>query len=229
MKKTVGMLLLSAALIASNLAVTNQSIAKTIKLCDGFAPPNDLKIPYVKGMVMEGMDEATFNRAIDDFEKVFIPIVKNHGAALKIARKWTDATVNSDTTESGKTWTINAYGGLARFKGMNYDGYLAVLGHELGHHLGGYPKIGGIFGASWASNEGQSDYYATMKALRMLFKDVDNSTIVSTMSIPALVTDQCALQHKSESEIALCKRSSMAGLLLAGVLNDLGRGSSPVK
>ncbi len=236
MKKTVGMLSLGIALAAMNLitvpgfaanSVVDKNVQAPIKLCD-FAPKNNKKIPLTKGMIMEGLDEAMFNKVIDDFLKVFTPIVKSHNAKLVINRKWSDGTVNSDTTVSGKTWEINAYGGLARYKGMNYDAYAAVLSHELGHHLGGFPRKPGIFGSSWASNEGEADYFATMKGFRIFMKNEDNSTAVSTLSIPQTVSDQCAQFHKSSSEIALCQRESMAGLYLAQVLNELGEGTTPV-
>ena len=111
-------------------------------------------------------------------------------------------------------------------RNMTADAELAVLCHEMGHHLGGFPKGKGIFGSSWASNEGQADYYATMKCFRRLAGTEDNVAAMSNVVLPKEVKDSCSTAFHSQSEIALCERESMAGKLLAQVLYELGRGSS---
>jgi Zn-dependent protease with chaperone function len=53
------------------------------------------------------------------------------------------------------------FGGLARDPLVTKDGFSAVICHEIGHHIAGAPRKG----FSWASNEGQADYFATTKCL----------------------------------------------------------------
>ena len=207
---------MSAVIIASN-----SSYAKTVKLCEGFAPQNKMSIP-VGAKNAGGIDEATFNKVIDDVSSFYAPIVKKAGGTLQVNRKWTDATVNASAERSGKTWIVNMYGGLARHPVVTADGFATVLCHELGHQIGGFPKLPGLFGSGWASNEGQSDYFATMKCFRRVMEKEDNAAAISSMSIPKEVSDACSLQHKTASEIALCKRGAMAGLVLARLLADLG-------
>jgi hypothetical protein len=157
-----------------------------------------------------GITEKEFNDVLSEFEKVMSPIVKEKGYKLQINRKWTDDTINANTTTEGNKWVINAFGGLARFKGMDADAFMMVMCHELGHHLGGFPAQG------WASNEGQSDYYATSKCYPRMTYSKNKS-----VSVPKIVSEKCSLQHKSQEEIEICEKGSMIGFTLATVLNDL--------
>jgi hypothetical protein len=168
-----------------------------------------------------GMDEVTFNLVIDHFTKVYEPIVKESGYTLKVHRLWNDDTVNANTTVSGKYWIVNAFGGLARHEMMDAETYLAVMLHEIGHHLGGYPK------KSWATNEGGADYYATLKGFRLMIQSGAISNIYDA-PVPPSVSKMCAVQHKSAQEIAICKKSSFIGYKLARVLNNLSNSSANI-
>lgn len=115
------------------------------------------------------------------------------------------------------------FGGLARHKITNADGFALVVCHETGHHLGGFPRNKNILGQQvWSSNEGQSDYFATMKCFRRVMEKEDNASANAALQIPKLVGDKCAAQHKSKDEIELCKRGAMGGMNLAELLSDLG-------
>jgi hypothetical protein len=199
-------------------------VHKEIKLCD-FAPKNDLRIP--EGLERSGgIDRETYDRALDKVENLYTKIVADHGGVLKMNRMWSTAEVNSSATRKGKTWIINAYGGLARYKAMTYDGEIMVLCHEMGHHLGGFPAYPSVLGSSWASNEGQSDYFATMKCFRRVIENDDNESILSGMTIPSEVSKACQMAYRSDKDIAICKRSSITGKVLAQVLYELGHSSS---
>ena len=195
-----------------------------VKLCD-FAPKNDLRIP-VGSKMAGGISREVYDQAIDKVEALYTGIVAAHGGTLKMNRMWTTDEVNSNATRKGNTWIINAYGGLARYKSMTYDGEVMVLCHEMGHHMGGYPFYSSWMGASWASNEGQSDYFATMKCFRRIIENDDNEAIVAAMEVPVEVSRGCQLGFSSAKEIAICKRGAMTGKVLAQVLYELGRGSS---
>jgi len=195
-----------------------------VKLCE-FAPKNDLQIP--EGLEQAGgIDRATYDRALDKIEALYTKIVADHGGVLKLNRMWSTAEVNSSATRKGKSWIVNAYGGLARYKTMTYDGELMVLCHEMGHHLGGFPTYPGVLGGSWASNEGQSDYFATMKCFRRIIENDDNEAILATMDVPSEVSKACQISYSSDKDIAICKRSSMTGKVLAQVLYELGHSSA---
>lgn len=208
--------------VVASLAVMTSatSFACDIKGHTGFAPENNLKIS-VNDKATNGMTEERFNSIISRVEKVYSPIVKTKGGNLQIERKWTDETVNAYAQRTGSTWSVSMFGGLARHQLVTDDGFMLVVCHELGHHLGGAPKKGGWSGA-WASNEGQADYFGAMKCIRRVLEKDDNSTIVSKMKVDQDVVEKCSTIYKSENEVALCQRISMAGKSLALLLGDLG-------
>jgi hypothetical protein len=168
-----------------------------------------------------GIDEATFNRVLDKFASVYNSIVKKEGYSLVIVRKWKDETINASTTVRGKDWIINAYGGLARYPSMNAETYMMVMCHEMGHHLAGFPAQG------WASNEGQSDYYATMKCYRRLVESGYDDGLYNA-DVPKLVEEACSKQHKSLDDITVCKKGASIGYTLANILNSLSGSSNTV-
>ncbi len=193
----------------------------------GFMPDNNLWI--APGNSLTEMTEEEFDQIIDRLEEIYTPIVEAEGAKLKIERKWRDGTVNAYAQRQGRTWKVRMFGGMARHQYATNDGFALVLCHELGHHLGGAPKKTGWFGSvSWASNEGQSDYWGSMKCLRKYMEKDDNVSIVSQMDIPETVANKCRENFTHENDIAMCERGSMAGLALGRILNSLGRSGSDV-
>jgi hypothetical protein len=186
----------------------------------GIVPENKLKIPAGKKSI-NGITESDFNAAIDEVETVFAPIVANYGGKLKIERNWTDGTVNAYANQQGKTWTVAMFGGLARHPAVTRDAMALVVCHELGHHIGGAPKIRGA-GNRWASNEGQADYFAALKCLRRAWINDNNESIAKSLNAPKLVVDGCKKTYKSDRvENALCIRTSMAGKSVADLFSDL--------
>jgi hypothetical protein len=192
----------------------------------GFLPENDLYIPADQKSAA-GLSEEQFNHVIDRLEAIYTPIVSSMGGNLKIARKWDDGTVNASATRFATTWNVNMYGGLARHHTVTADGFAIVLCHEIGHHLGGAPKVGGFFNR-WASNEGQSDYFATLKCLRQLFLNEDNAAAIASATIPETLKTSCVKAHGDEKEQALCIRSGLAGQSVALLFATM-RNQTPAK
>lgn len=182
---------------------------------DGFLPENNMNIP-VGAKRLGGITEAEFNAVIDKFEPIYAPIAARMGGKLKIARKWSDGTVNANAMQMFGSWNVNMYGGLARHEKITADGFALVLCHEIGHHLGGAPKVAG-FMKKWASNEGQADYFATLKCLRTGFLNDNNEKIVAKMNVPEHLSASCARAHADKADRALCIRGGMAGASVAGL------------
>ncbi len=202
--------------------ISSYSIACT-EPGEGFLPPNNLKFPISK---KTGLTVEQYHEAIDKVLKTYTPIARKYGATIVMQRKWESETVNAGTyrEDQGKRWIMNLYGGFARHPSITQDGYMLVVCHEIGHHIGGapkkyYPERGKI----WASTEGQSDYFATLKCLRKVFRKDNNIEIVSQLDVPENIRKECAISFSTEDEIALCTRTSMAGLSVAKVNAD-GRG-----
>lgn len=211
-------------LISFMLVFSTASMACSEDGKSGIVEDNDLYIP-VDALRAGGLNEEQFNNVIQKIETIYSPIVTNMGGKLTIARKWTDGTVNANASRQGKTWHVNMYGGLARHETITEDGFSLVLCHELGHHLGGAPKIGGMFN-SWASNEGQSDYFAALKCLRKTFLNDNNTAIVAGLNAPKTLVDACTKHHPNTEDKAICIRTGMAGDSVAKLFAAL-RNSTP--
>jgi hypothetical protein len=187
----------------------------------GFLPENNLRIP-VGLKLLGGLSEVEFNTVIEKIETIYSPIVSNMGGNLKIARKWSDATVNANATRLMNQWNVNMYGGLARHQTITADGFALVLCHEIGHHLGGAPKVNSLLALNrWASNEGQADYYATLKCLRQTFLHDNNPALVKKLKAPETLVKACAKAWPNKDDNAICVRSGMAGASVAALFAAL--------
>ena len=195
-------------------------------LCEGFLPENDMKIPVRVGAASDnqqgGISQAEFNEAMDRLEKYFKKDVEAQGMKLRINRLWDNPTVNASAQQSGSTQVLNMYGGLARHPAINFEGFSLVLCHEYGHHNGGAPKVSGWF-SSWATNEGGSDYYATLKCLRKMFSEDDNATILAERSteLDLVAVAACMNAFTEEYDQQICMRTSMAGQSVANLFANM--------
>lgn len=131
------------------------------------------------------MTEKKFNEIIDSVTSYYEPIVASHGASLKVNRLWTNPTVNASAEQTGSSWSLNMYGGLARRPEITEDGFALVVCHELGHHLGGFSFYKGM--GEWAANEGQSDYFSTQSCAKNIWKDSAARTPAAAQSLANLL------------------------------------------
>ena len=189
----------------------------------GFLPANNLSIPVGDKMAGD-MTQERFLEIVGKVEAVYAPVIKEMGATLKMNNDWKSTTVNASAQQSGKTWQVNMYGGLARHRLTTDDGFMMVVCHELGHHIGGAPRYSR--NTDWASNEGQSDYFAGLKCMRRVLQNEDNVSFVANMKIDEEATKQCSSVYKSAADVALCQRVAMAGKSLGSLLGDLGGNSN---
>ncbi|MEH0861431.1 MULTISPECIES: hypothetical protein [Halobacteriovorax] len=207
------------------LALLITCVASFSYACDehgktGIVEDNNLWIPSnVKGI--NTITEGEFNSIIDKIEAIYAPIIEAKGKTLEIERKWEDGTVNAYAQQVGNTWKVSMFGGLARHETITGDGFATVVCHELGHHLGGAPKKSSWWGSSWASNEGQADYFATSKCLRKYMENDNNIKMMNEVEVPAIAKESCAKNFVNENEYAMCLRGSMAGMSLANLFRAL--------
>ncbi len=186
----------------------------------GFLPENKLSVP-VNAKSVSTVTEQKFNEIITDIAELYEPIIKKKGGTLQVNRLWSDATVNASAQRSGSTYVVNMYGGLARHSTITADGFALVMCHELGHHLGGAPKKAAMFGAMWASNEGQADYWGNMKCMRHLFENEDNARVLASMKVDTYVEKSCLSQFTQVNDRNICIRTAMAGLSLGNLFKVL--------
>jgi len=197
---------------------------KTQVLCKGFLPENDLKRP-ISVFQVGGLTQADFNDVLDQIQAFYAPVIQAKGGTLRINRLWTDDTVNASAERSGSTWVLNMYGGLARHEIMTKDGFTMVACHETGHHLGGAPKGESWFGPSWASNEGEADYFASLRCMRNIFNDADNARFVQDNTIDPVAKQKCEELYTTQAEENLCMREAMAGMVGALMFKALHKES----
>jgi hypothetical protein len=219
---------LKQGLLVAAIAVSAPAWSCTEDGKEGFLPDNNLKIS-VDAKRFGGLSEQEFNDVITKVESIYAPIVAQQGGTLKVSRGWTDATVNAYAQRAGKEWRVAMFGGLARHETITADGFALVVCHEIGHHIGGAPKKVGYYSNSWASNEGQSDYFANLKCLRRAFLNDDNKAIISKMEIPMALSEACSKAFASEEDRAICIRGGMAGDSVARLFAALRNQSTPAK
>ena len=213
--------MLRKLLLTTTMLATSASFACTVDGTEGIVEDNNLWIaPNAKSI--SSIDEVEFNAVIDKVVKVYEPIIAAEGAKLDVARNWNDGTVNAYASRSGNTWNVHMFGGLARHEAITSDGFALVVCHEIGHHIGGAPKKtswGGM--VRWATNEGQADYWATLKCLRKAWRGEDHAAVLATLEVPETVVDSCAAQFTDSDERLICQRGAMAGLSTAKLFQAL--------
>lgn len=211
------------------LVLANTSFACDINGKTGIVEENDLWIgPENKSVNALGKEE--FMTLLDKIEEIYGPEIQSKGAKLIIERNWDDGTVNAYAYQEGTEWHIAMFGGLARHETITIDGMYLVACHELGHHLGGAPKkpdYGGIVG--WASNEGQADYFGTLKCLKKVWEKEDNVAILKNRKVDEYASQKCKEQFKDAADIAICQRAAMAGMSVSSLFNALRNRSIPLK
>ena len=217
--------LTSFIIAALLLVLTTSGISNSHTLCEGFLPPNDMKIP-VGGRHLGirnngGINETEYNKIMDRIQLLYTDVIKQRGGNLVINRMWSTSEVNSSAEQRGRDWIINMYGGIARHPDVTYEGEALVACHEIGHHIGGAPKISSFFGGSWATNEGGADYFATLKCLRKFFAEDDNASIVARATIDPLVRSQCQAQFSNVADQDICMRISMGAESISYLFQDL--------
>jgi hypothetical protein len=203
------------------------SFACDINGTTGIFPNNNMNIPtglksYSGLLSTRGLSQQRFNIVLDKVEKIYTNEFTKRGKKFILNRLWSNGQVNSYAHQEGDTWNIDMYGGLARYPQMTEDGYALVACHEIGHHLGGAPHSIDKT-RSWGANEGQADYFANLKCMRKLFENDNNQQVVSKMPIPNEVKEKCSLVYKNANEYAICIRSSLAGLVLGKIMNELSQ------
>jgi hypothetical protein len=223
---------LTIAAVAT-LAVSSSFSEGTKELCEGFLPQNEMKIPVgfkSTAAGAAGLTEAQFNAVLDRTSRLYAPVIAQRGGTLKINRLWTDSTVNASAQQNGSSWVLNMYGGLARHQATTEEGFALVVCHELGHHLGGAPKIQSWFGGNWATNEGGADYYANLKCLRNFFAEDDNQTLVDAAKadgrLSAFAANLCDQEFSKGVDRLLCKRATLGGISVANLFHDLSKNAA---
>jgi hypothetical protein len=190
-----------------------------------FAPKNDLWKEDGEMRKHANMTKEEFLKISNTVVDAFKPFADLHGGNLSVNAMWDDSTVNASANQTGDDWVVNMYGGLARRREVTVDGYIAVICHELGHHLGGFAYYPGA--DEWAAAEGQADYYATQACLPMLWAAEKDVNATFRTNVPRPVQERCDAKWNTADQQNLCYRIGAAGQSLANLLAKLGGDPTP--
>lgn len=178
-----------------------------------FMPENTLHITD-KFITPSDVSEDDFNRVLDQVEEFYKPLIKDvHQADFVIERNWEDPTVNAYAIKSDK-WAIHMFGGLARR--VTVDAFQMVSCHETGHLIGGWPFVQA---ENEVSDEGQSDYFATLSCARELWKDEHDKNAQAARTVPRYPKKLCDGAWKGLEDRQLCYRMAQAAKSLAALLS----------
>lgn len=192
-----------------------------------FIPQDKIRYSTLK-IGPSNMTKDMFDAALKKAKTVYGPIVKDLGATLVVNSKWKDETINASAQQFGTSWQINMYGGLARYPDLTPDGFMLVICHELGHHLGGFAFYQPFFGGVWAANEGQSDYFATQACAHKMWGDEKEENAKFRETAPEVVKMACDKSWGTTEQQDLCYRSGVAAKSLAATLASLSGTPEPM-
>jgi hypothetical protein len=169
-----------------------------------------LSRPKLKAMVVSenGLTEKDFRDLLGRFKAYADPLLKTRGLVTSYHTDWQNEDQNAYTVMQGLSVTFLFTGGLLRAPLMTKDGFLYVTCHELGHHLGGFPKIPN---QPWSSTEGEADYYATLRCMKDLMKGDPENAKAGSLDLPGSVKKSCRKMFSDEESVNICLRSTKAG------------------
>lgn len=186
-------------------------VAGTVSACP--VEPHEFMLSEMRGFGEPGVNESgiteevfneTFTKVIDQYEKVFT----DQGISVQRIIDWNNTWVNAQTGWTGARSVKFFFSGeLARQKYMTKDALVYVGCHEVGHHLGGFPKKDG----KWSTSEGGSDYFAALKCMRTIFKNDPENAAMENADLPAEVKNKCREVYPDQDDYLLCLRTTKAG------------------
>lgn len=127
-----------------------------------------------KGFFDNSVTKEKVQELFDEFNKKFKDITFH--------ADWADSTVNAFAwVDANGKRHCSIQGGMLRHLFMGMEGVTLVLAHEVGHHYGGEPTY-----PEGLSCEGQSDYWATLEGLRIVYNEshpggVDSEKFIATV------------------------------------------------
>ncbi len=105
--------------------------------------------------------------------------------------------------EAPRKYSMNFWGGIARIPGMNDNAHALTACHEVGHLLGGEPRLT-IPSFLWATSEGQSDYYATSVCLKSYFDLLEKMGKLEEPQVDQKLYTRCLTNYDETRDFLIC-------------------------
>lgn len=179
---------------------------------------------------VEGLRPWQHEIMIDAIE-LYRPLAKEKNFRLRVNVVNHEFLAASAENLGGGDLRVNVGRGLLESPRLTPDVYRLILCHEIGHLLGGEPRLPlpaewdgarSSDGGSLLSSEGQSDYYSTATCFRRLAKTgfaAQSKSLptelhnVRRAPAPARIQELCAKAWpESEVERSICERAALAGV-----------------
>ncbi|WP_127717380.1 hypothetical protein [Halobacteriovorax sp. HLS] len=122
--------------------------------------------------------------------------IESSGLEISLNLDFESPTVNAGASRKNGKGVINLHGGYAKISPMTVETFALTVCHELGHLIGGMPKV---MPTHKYSTEAQSDYFATNYCLKKFLKGR-----VKEVEIPKFHRDLCQQKYNSTEELVLC-------------------------
>ncbi len=205
-------------------------------------PESDIKYPVTKSK--KSISEASFIKQAVVFKDLMEEDLPAQ-TELRVNAEWDEEKANAVAFRTRGTAVIEIWGGLARHPFMTQDAIYMVSCHELGHHIGGSPKKLNIkerffhfeVTKSWATNEGQADYFGALKCFRRLLKRAKADGIKLkepkkerfTKSQYEITSSLCKKQFDEDFDVEICQRGALAGLAVSQMFESFRTGIEDYK
>ncbi|MDX2368033.1 MAG: hypothetical protein QNK36_06465 [Colwellia sp.] len=196
-------------IIALMLLLTNCSCPDNTTT-DETPPPDETLTEYEK-----------YKRTNKKFLETWKDEAANRGGRLVFKDEWNSEVVNAYANQEGNTWYVVIHGALWRHEKSTPDATEMVYCHELGHHMGGTPR----YSNSWASAEGQSDYWGANVCAKKMWANDDNKKKIEGKYLSEYVKSNCE-KSVPEKEYYLCLRIALAAFDMGKFLYN-GDGPTP--
>lgn len=140
-----------------------------------------LILPFsIQAQISQGEFAQTINKLIEIYDKD-LPTQR------VVDINWESETENASVSYKNGKAQFSFHGGFVRNLNLSSDALALVTCHEIGHLIGGYPKV---MPTQKYTSEGQSDYFATRTCLKKYFVETDDNNY-SLNHIKQELIDKC--------------------------------------
>lgn len=157
---------------------------------------------FAKPAVVGTMDETIFKKVIKDVTGLYSKELSMLNKEIKMEINWNSKTPNASVGLHKNIISMSFHGEFPRKFKLTSDAYAITVCHELGHLLGGMPKV---MPTQKYSAEAQSDYFATKECFKRYMDAVPNDNVDTSI----LSKEQKSLCDKSENKVQ-CLRGLVA-------------------